>query len=614
MLLSEKTLNEKLDRITKKDMQFYLQLWNYKGIVFCGSSKILLALKKIWNATDGFPKEGRRILKVTEQDENNICKSESGTYGAVQFLYELEVCAAIPTEIREHISINGWQRFIVRFIELYMQDGWNIFFTKKMPLTELIAEKSQANPVFIQELFHASGKFEKYMILDNGNGGSATICYQQCKAEKRVEILRLIVLFRAYIIEELCEHFQRRLAKEQVKMIIVNWHWALMHPVYPKTEAVSLEIENRKKWTVSEIAGREMEYENFLQEIYGSKYNLVYVREIMDIPNRLEIEAGNIIHEDRYGKYLNVSMGERKTTEQPLSYDNTIYLFGGCVFFGYAVEDSHTVASYLQKKLNSSRLKKRWRVVNYGTWGGDIDWTYQRFYQIPFQAGDLVFVSYAGLMPLGRDWEKRDISVFLKQVTTNRNFYFNSIVHCNQFGYERIAGGILQLFEKYLQTDLVSGHSFYLNGMHHKQKYYKEQLTEYVQRVEKELPVLHNKKVGAIVMNCNPFTLGHQYLAESAASQVDVLLLFVVEEDKSFFPFQDRIAMVRSGMTHLKNVFVLPSGKMMISTATFPGYFQKDMPHAADLDVSLDVSVFGAYIAEAFHITVRFVGEEPLTW
>ena len=49
----------------------------------------------------------------------------------------------------------------------------------------------------------------------------------------------------------------------------------------------------------------------------------------------------------------------------------------------------------------------------------------------------------------------------------------------------------------------------------------------------------------------------------------------------------------------------------MISTVTFPGYFQKEMPHAEDLDVSLDVSVFGAYIAEAFHITVRFVGEEP---
>lgn len=611
MSLSDNSLEEKLDGVTKKDMQFYLRLWNYRGVVFCGSSKILLALEKIWNEKCVFRKDDKQILKVTDQDENEIWDSETGTYGAVQLLYELEVCAAVPREIREQITMDGWIRFLARFTELYTSDGWQILFTKKMPLTELIAEKTKGSFTWMQKHLILNDTFEKYLILDNGNGGSARACYEQYKAGKRIEAVRLIVLFRAYMIERICDYFQQRLEKEQVRLATVNWHWALMHPVYPKTDAVSLEIENRNRWTVSEIAGRESEYEDFLKEIYGSKYDPAYVREIMDIPNRLKIEAGNVIHEDRSGKYLNVSMGERKTVLQPLSYDNTVYLFGGCVFFGYAVEDSHTVASCLQKKLNCSRMKKRWRVVNYGTWGGDIDWTYQRFYQIPYKPGDLVLVSYAGLMPLGKDWRKRDISVFLKQVHTNSNFYFNSIVHCNQSGYEKIADGIMQLFGAYLQEDLVPGRSFYLNGMHQKRKYYEEQVTEYVRCVQKNLPALHDKKVGAIVMNCNPFTLGHQYLAETAANQVDVLLLFVVEEDRSFFAFQDRIAMVREGTAHLKNVFVLPSGKMMISTVTFPGYFQKEMPHAEDLDVSLDVSVFGAYIAEAFHITVRFVGEEP---
>jgi len=51
--------------------------------------------------------------------------------------------------------------------------------------------------------------------------------------------------------------------------------------------------------------------------------------------------------------------------------------------------------------------------------------------------------------------------------------------------------------------------------------------------------------VGAIVVNANPFTLGHRYLIETASRQVDRLLIFVVENDVSRFPFQDRFRLVK---------------------------------------------------------------------
>lgn len=63
--------------------------------------------------------------------------------------------------------------------------------------------------------------------------------------------------------------------------------------------------------------------------------------------------------------------------------------------------------------------------------------------------------------------------------------------------------------------------------------------------------------IGAIVMNCNPFTLGHQYLMEACAKQCDMLLVFVVQEDKSYFPFTDRIRLVREGCSDLDNVCVV---------------------------------------------------------
>ncbi|MBO4780211.1 MAG: hypothetical protein J5497_06205 [Selenomonadaceae bacterium] len=112
-------------------------------------------------------------------------------------------------------------------------------------------------------------------------------------------------------------------------------------------------------------------------------------------------------------------------------------------------------------------------------------------------------------------------------------------------------------------------------------------------------------------MNCNPFTLGHQYLVEYAASKVIKLYIFVVEEDKSEFPFADRIELVKHGVKHLSNVEVLPSGKFIISQQTFSGYFNKASLQDVTVDSSEDVEIFGKEIAPTLGITIRFAGEEP---
>jgi [citrate (pro-3S)-lyase] ligase len=117
---------------------------------------------------------------------------------------------------------------------------------------------------------------------------------------------------------------------------------------------------------------------------------------------------------------------------------------------------------------------------------------------------------------------------------------------------------------------------------------------------------------GAIVMNCNPFTLGHRYLVERAASEADFLYVFVVEEDKSFFKFEDRLKLVTEGLSDLKNVKVLRSGKFIISTITFPVYFSKDSAQEVAVDTSLDLSLFVKYIVPALGIKTRFVGSEPI--
>lgn len=117
-------------------------------------------------------------------------------------------------------------------------------------------------------------------------------------------------------------------------------------------------------------------------------------------------------------------------------------------------------------------------------------------------------------------------------------------------------------------------------------------------------------RIAALVMNANPFTLGHQYLVEKAASENDILHLFIVSEDASLVPFSVRKKLVMEGTAHLKNIRYHDSGPYIISNATFPSYFQKDEQAVIESHAMLDLTVF-TKIASALGINRRYVGEEP---
>lgn len=116
---------------------------------------------------------------------------------------------------------------------------------------------------------------------------------------------------------------------------------------------------------------------------------------------------------------------------------------------------------------------------------------------------------------------------------------------------------------------------------------------------------------GCIVMNCNPFTLGHRYLVESASQMVEHLFVIVVREDRSAFSYQERKAMVTAGTADLKNVTVCDGSEYAISNTTFPTYFLKRLSDATDTQILLDLDLFRRHIAPALGAEVRFVGTEP---
>lgn len=141
-----------------------------------------------------------------------------------------------------------------------------------------------------------------------------------------------------------------------------------------------------------------------------------------------------------------------------------------------------------------------------------------------------------------------------------------------------------------------------------------ENINRKIENIKKEYHLedsFENKKRSLLVMNCNPFTLGHQYLIEKASSENDEVLVFIVEEDKSSFPFKIRYQLAKEGTSHLKNVKVIEGTEYIISSATFPNYFLRKEDDALLEYIKLDVTITGEYFCKKLGISKRYVGEEP---
>ena len=120
---------------------------------------------------------------------------------------------------------------------------------------------------------------------------------------------------------------------------------------------------------------------------------------------------------------------------------------------------------------------------------------------------------------------------------------------------------------------------------------------------------------GVIIMNANPFTLGHRYLVEQASLSFRApdgrrnLTIIPVKEDASRFPYSERLEMIRTGSGD--RAYIVEGSDYQISAATFPTYFLKNLSDAAETQMRLDIDLFGRHIAPALGAHVRFVGTEP---
>ena len=105
--------------------------------------------------------------------------------------------------------------------------------------------------------------------------------------------------------------------------------------------------------------------------------------------------TGLIIPNDYHGKYFNVSNGCRFTTNQPVNFINTVYIFGGSTIYCSEVPDEYTVPTQLQLLFNE-HYGDRFIVQNYGTTTVTSTQELERLRLIRLKKGDVV-IFYNGV-------------------------------------------------------------------------------------------------------------------------------------------------------------------------------------------------------------------------
>ncbi len=304
--------------------------------------------------------------------------------------------------------------------------------------------------------------------------------------------------------------------------------------------------------------------------------------------------------------------GIRYTTDKIYDYAFDINIFGPCMVYGALVDDKHTIASYLQRKINADNMD--YSVNNYGLRAMELPEQVRIADNVNIKYGDkMIFIistkEKEKLARLGFIDVETLLPVFNN--STLHNYFLDKPAHCNHVANGYVADYIYDKIKKNLLTinpqnkeRAVSIKKNQKRNVFSNNKFIDEYLS-----VLKSLDIPDGPN-GAILMNCNPFTYGHYNLIKYASEQVEKLFVIVVQDDKSVFKFADRYKMVQNGCKDFPNVTVIPSGKIFGSSMIFPEYFNREEKTDVTIDVSLDREIFTDYIAPILNVKKRFVGEE----
>ena len=337
---------------------------------------------------------------------------------------------------------------------------------------------------------------------------------------------------------------------------------------------------------------------SFFGELYSDKYAV----EVSYLPFEEVCSKGIYYLKNVKNKYLNVINGHRITTNQPKNPSQEILFFGPCVVMGLNVEDKYTIESQLQDILNNNNYNVK--VSNYGGFGEAVFEVY-KIINTPIKKNDII-VYYISHNKREKNIETLSLFDIVYDNNINVNWLTDTYVHSNHKLNKIYANEIFNSIKKYLSKDNKKNK----NELIDMPKFFPP-VDNYLKSHFSHFDYNNYGSIGSIVINANPFTNGHKYLVDKALEYVDYLIIFVVEENRSIFPFDLRFAMVNEALKDYNNVLIVPSGNFIVSNQTFPEYFVKVYDDDLINNMEFDIEIFAKKIAPKLNIKYRFVGEEP---
>lgn len=337
-----------------------------------------------------------------------------------------------------------------------------------------------------------------------------------------------------------------------------------------------------------------------------------YIKEFSNI--KITSENGIIRYGNLQGEFFTFQGGHRVLPDKPnrISSSRKIYLVGPCTVFGAYVCDGQTIEAYLQQYIENDEYE----VINCGEFGPDGGLPY--LFTEEIRSDDIVVISFSDESNAWKDFfmERKNYwgnwSDLYMELENPLACILDNFRHVNYKVNQIIARRIFEQLSKAKEEVGIAKKKLPCITQPIQNYYIGWDIVYSIKQLANENRFKHNKTAGAIVMNCNPFTYGHRFLIETAMQQVEALYIFVVEEDKSVFPFADRFEMVKQGVADLKGeICVLPSGKYIISKDTFSQYFEKDKEIEEIVNMDFDLHIFGEVVCREFGISKRFAGEEP---